>query len=67
MKQDNCNLNDNILFKKRLNFIGVSTTKQKRSIKTKNSILIKKLVQFSNEKSSLIAFIDLETKINFIN
>ena len=42
MKQGNCNQNNSIRFKKRRSFADISTTKQKRSIKIKNSILIKK-------------------------
>ena len=48
-------------------FTNVLTTKQKRLIKTKNSILIKKWVQFSNEENLLTAFIDSKIKINVIN
>ena len=36
MKQDNCDQSDSIRFKKRRSFADVLTTKQKRSIKTKN-------------------------------
>ena len=40
---------------------------KKKSIKIKNSILIKKWVQFRNEKDLLTTFIDSKTKINFVN
>ena len=67
MKQGNDDQNDSIRFKKRRSFADVSTTKQKKSIKTKDSILIKKWIQFPNEKDLLTAFVDSETKINFIH
>ena len=40
---------------------------QKRSIKIKNSILVKKWVKFQNEANQLTVFIDFEAKINLIN
>ena len=67
MKQGNFKSNDNIQFKKRRSFANISMTKPKRSIKAKNSILIKKWVQFSNEKDLLTTFVNLKIKINFIN
>ena len=48
----------------------VSQTFQRRNKKinqNKNSILIKELIQFLNEKDLLITFIDSEIEINFIN
>ena len=67
MKQDNCDQNNNIQFKKWRNFANASTTKQKRSIKAKDLILIKEWVQFSNEKNLLTTLVDLKIKINLIN
>ena len=44
MKQSNCNSNDSIRCKKRRNFADILTTKQKRSIRIKNLILIKRCI-----------------------
>ena len=67
MKQGNDDQSDSTRFKKRRSFANVSTTKQKKSIKIKNSILVKEWVQFSDEEDLLTALVDLKTKINFIN
>ena len=67
MKQDNCNQNDNIWFKNQRSFADISTTKQKKSIKIKNLILVKEWVQFSNEENLLTVFVDSKTKINLVN
>ena len=67
MKQDNDDQNDNIRFKKRRSFADVLTAKQKKLIKTRNSILIKRWIQFPNEEDLLTALVDSKTKINLVN
>ena len=67
MKQGNDDQNDSIRFKKRRSFADISTAEQKRSIKIKDSILVKRWVQFSNEEDLLTALVDSETKINLVN
>ena len=67
MKQGNDDQSDSTRFKKRRSFADASTTKQKKLIKIKNSILIKKWIQFSNEEDLLTALVDSEIKINLVN
>ena len=67
MKQGNDDQNDSTRFKKRRSFADVSTAKQKKLIKIKDSILVKEWIQFPNEKDLLTTFVDSETKINFVN
>ena len=64
----NCKCDDkwNFWFKKRKNFVNVSQTKQKKSIKTRNSIVAKNLINISNNNQFIHELLNLKTKINFI-
>ncbi len=53
--------------KKRLSFVDASQTKQKRQIKTMNSILVKGWTQLLDDERQVIDLVDLGAKLNLIN
>jgi len=52
---------------KRSSFANVSQTKQKRQIKTMNSILVKDWTQLLNDERQVIGLVNLRAKLNLIN
>jgi len=53
--------------KKRSSFVDASQTKQKRQIKTMNSILVKDWTRLLNNERQIINLVNLRVKLNFIN
>jgi len=52
---------------KRLSFVDVLQTKQKRQIKTINSILVKDYIRLFNNERQIIDLVNSRAKINYIN